>query len=61
MYVSINEINVLLRIEEAKVGVDWPLWQCGNCREPLLLKNAWRFKDIFREIDGLFQSDLRFF
>jgi hypothetical protein len=39
-------------------GADWPLWQCGNCHEAffenerLFLKNAWHFKDIFREFEA---------
>jgi hypothetical protein len=32
---------------------DWPLWQCGN-----FFKNAWHFKDIFRECEAFFKISI---
>jgi hypothetical protein len=47
--------------------VDWPLWQCGNCREAFFLrmrgffKNAWHFKDIYyREVETFLKISILF-
>jgi hypothetical protein len=44
---------------EIKVNAgDLPLWQHGNCHEAFLenarlfFKNAWQYKDIFREFEA---------
>jgi hypothetical protein len=32
-----------------RAGADWPLWQCGNCREAFLIKFKMSKKEAFEE------------